>query len=977
VVNKEDVSDGSVKMGNGKIPARVVVVLLLFFSILPNPGLAKYSGGTGEPNDPYQIATADDLLALAEDTNDYNQCFILTDDIDLDPRTFTTAVIARDTNNSNYTFEGVAFTGVFDGAGHKIINLRINTNGAENDFLGLFGNIGNGEVKNLGVENVSITGAPFYPSNYLGGVVGYSNGTISNCFSAGNITGHSNAGGLGGLVGYNARIIIHCYSTVTVTSSSGSSSLGGLAGANTGTISNCFSTGDVNVIPGGLHIGGLVGRIYAGSIRNCYSTGAVRGINGVGGLVGLKSTGDINNCYFLDVAGPNNGYGTPLTDEQMKQQASFAGWDFVGETANGTEEIWRMCVDGVDYPFLWWQFTNRPDFTCPDGVDLADFAVLAEAWLSNPMDLNWNGRCEISQPPDNIINFLDLAVFGDIWSDSTDFASFVWEPACSYGGYLWTRGDAATGLRYWDGTTWGYGGKIANYYMPSYLYPLPGLGMIAQTFSGSVPKLEFSPDPMTTNFTDVTPVGFAGSVIARHRSLVDCGNVEGQRLLLWFEYGSSAYSDNVWYSHDGISWINLFGAPAASIKHFHGGVFCPSVGAKGRLYAFTGDSEQNSSILICDDVNDLITNPGIWYDRWYLGDRSTFVPDPNYVLGYGYRYRTEDMVDDGNYGYWIPEVSEINTVEMVKVHHATKAVTQIARYPDVIGPGWQGIYTSAGQVLFTTYSDSTGSGFTPEGDQYVHLYSVDDNDKVVELAKWQHEGYAPDSLPAVSRDAVLRWFFEWDGVIYLSGFLVGYTPGLNGGDFSIFYIRTHTLNILNDSPTKHQLPIGTSLRNGHFSVFDGPGDVNGWGEIGVEGAVITQTAEGVKIAVESGTPRLEQYRSDSAFLSSLKDRWVTLAVEVKVESGCDADFLPLFVAHVYDSNNGNVSLMFYFNLQNSAGTNPTYFADNQWRTIYRPFFVRRTATSVIIELYANFTNGKKGTVHFANARLLPGAILAE
>jgi hypothetical protein len=522
--------------------------------------------------------------------------------------------------------------------------------------------------------------------------------------------------------------------------------------------------------------------------------------------------------------------------------------------------------------------------------------------------------------------------------------------------------------------------------MARHLYPLPGLGMIAQTFSGSVPKLGFSPDPVTTNFTDVTPVGFAGNFIARRRSLVDCGNVEGQRLLLWFEYGSGAYNDNVWYSHDGISWTNLFGAPAAAIKHFHGGVFCPSVGEKGRLYAFTGDSEKNISILICDDVNDLITNPGIWYDRWYLGDRSNFNPDPNYVLGHSsYRYRTDDMVDDGNYGYWIPEASERGMVEMVKVHHATKAVTQIARYPDIIGPGWQGIYTSAGQVLFTTYSDTNGSGFTPEGDQYVHLYYVDDNDKVVEMAKWQHECYAPDSIPTADNDAALKWIFEWDGVVYLSGYKVGYTPGLNGGEFyEPYYIRTHAGNVWEgnsrpeyDPPLKYQLPIDTPLRNGDFSIFDGPNDVNGWGEVRADGAVITQTAKGVKIVVDSGTPRLDQYRSDSAFLSSLKDRWVTLAVDVKVESGCDADFVPAFVAYVTDSNNSTLGLIFNFYLNNSAGTNPTYFADDQWRTIYRPFYVRQTATSVTIQLYANYTNGKKGTVHFANARLLPGAILAE
>ena len=49
------------------------------------PAYAKYSGGTGEPNDPYQIATAADLIALGETPEDYDKHFILTADIDLDP----------------------------------------------------------------------------------------------------------------------------------------------------------------------------------------------------------------------------------------------------------------------------------------------------------------------------------------------------------------------------------------------------------------------------------------------------------------------------------------------------------------------------------------------------------------------------------------------------------------------------------------------------------------------------------------------------------------------------------------------------------------------------------------------------------------------------------------------------------------------------------------------------------------------------
>ncbi|MBP7051730.1 MAG: hypothetical protein KBE65_12000 [Phycisphaerae bacterium] len=53
--------------------------------------------------------------------------------------------------------------------------------------------------------------------------------------------------------------------------------------------------------------------------------------------------------HFLiesDGGGPDTGFGVPLTNTQMKKQASFAGWDF--------ENIWTIC-EGKDYPRLWWE----------------------------------------------------------------------------------------------------------------------------------------------------------------------------------------------------------------------------------------------------------------------------------------------------------------------------------------------------------------------------------------------------------------------------------------------------------------------------------------------------------------------------------------------------------------------------------------------------------------------------------------------
>ncbi|UCD00010.1 MAG: right-handed parallel beta-helix repeat-containing protein, partial [Phycisphaerales bacterium] len=93
----------------------------------PSSLYAKYSGGIGEPNDPYQIATAEDLIALGETPEDYDKHFILTADIDLDPnlpgrKVFDKAVIASTTSWE----ERIPFTGVFDGNSHSICHLTIN-----------------------------------------------------------------------------------------------------------------------------------------------------------------------------------------------------------------------------------------------------------------------------------------------------------------------------------------------------------------------------------------------------------------------------------------------------------------------------------------------------------------------------------------------------------------------------------------------------------------------------------------------------------------------------------------------------------------------------------------------------------------------------------------------------------------------------------------------------------------------------------
>jgi hypothetical protein len=149
------------------------------------PAQAKYSGGTGEPNDPYQIATAADLIALGETPQDYDKHFILTADIDLYPhlpgrKVFDKAVIAPRVGDDIINPLGTDFTGNFDGKGHTIKNLTIS--GGTGGFLGLFGQVwGGGRIHNVCLENADIKGAS--GSSCLGGLVGCNVGdTLSDCF---------------------------------------------------------------------------------------------------------------------------------------------------------------------------------------------------------------------------------------------------------------------------------------------------------------------------------------------------------------------------------------------------------------------------------------------------------------------------------------------------------------------------------------------------------------------------------------------------------------------------------------------------------------------------------------------------------------------------------------------------------------------------------------------------------------------------
>ncbi len=350
-----------------------------FFSFTMNAiAQRRYAGGTGEQGTPYQIATAADLMTLGDTPADYDKHFLLTADIDLDPnlpggKVFDRAVIAPDATNAagtEYSFDGLPFTGVFDGNSQVIRNLTI-TGGK---YLGLFGQVGAAAtVRNLGIVGANMSSS----GNRVGGLAGCNIGMVAHCHVTGAI--RSAGSDIGGLAGINHRgIVTQCYSTGIV---SGNSSVGGLVGYNiSGSINQCYNASDVD---GVRSVGGLLGynALFNSSIHQCYSTGAVHGSTYVGGLVGDNSTGGITHCYsagavsgdsyvgglvggcfagtrtsFWDVNTSGQaisvGGGTGLTTTEMKTASTFRVW-----TDCSGPPVWTI-DEGKDYPRLWWE--HRP-----------------------------------------------------------------------------------------------------------------------------------------------------------------------------------------------------------------------------------------------------------------------------------------------------------------------------------------------------------------------------------------------------------------------------------------------------------------------------------------------------------------------------------------------------------------------------------------------------------------------------------------
>lgn len=342
------------------------------------------SEGDGSAENPYQIDSIAELFWITQHTDAWDKNFVQTGNID-----------ATDTE-SLYGGQGMIpvgnattkFTGNFDGGDFTIDGLFINR--PDEDYAGIFGYAYNSDLSNIRLTNADITG-----QNWVGGIAGllsyYS--TITKSALSGNVTGTDKVGGMAGQANYGSSVQI-CTNTATIT---GENQVGGIAGDtwssvlvnrcyNTGTItgtgtdcggisgynhsnSNLFNSYNSGTVSGNNAAGGIAGNSSA-FIDKCYSTGVVSASTLSGGLLGTGFGTVFNSFWDTETSGQGSSYGgTGKTTAQMKNINTYTlvneldlwtAWDFVGESANGTEDIWD--IDGTHavnngYPFLSWQPT--------------------------------------------------------------------------------------------------------------------------------------------------------------------------------------------------------------------------------------------------------------------------------------------------------------------------------------------------------------------------------------------------------------------------------------------------------------------------------------------------------------------------------------------------------------------------------------------------------------------------------------------
>ena len=407
--------------------------------------IANVDGGNGKSFDhPILIANAEELAYFAQQVNaggreltvgngesiDRNSTtgtsgfsgyyFALSADIDLKGKNWMPI------GNGSTAY----FCAHFDGKGHKVKGLKVkieSKNTTTDVFAGLFGNVVNGTLQNLGVElaDDGIEAASTGNNVYAGGITGRIQGfdgaaTLRNCYVEGKgaikITGTGNgksasAGGIAGAAdaagtGTGSLTLTNCYATVNVeATASDKCRVGGIAGYAPG-LSYTYATGDVRAQGGTEQCAGGICGLSNGSSELSHNLALNKSVSGIGDnihRIASSYTSTVLN-YLSNYANPGvkvnyKAVSGSTSDSQDGGNTSLEDFESVLRNAPSNDNAWstawvfpednlpqlRMATDeGKDTPsFADWLAGFQTDYQASNYLDAFIWPDYAATSIAN------------------------------------------------------------------------------------------------------------------------------------------------------------------------------------------------------------------------------------------------------------------------------------------------------------------------------------------------------------------------------------------------------------------------------------------------------------------------------------------------------------------------------------------------------------------------------------------------------------------
>ena len=372
-------------------------------------GSADTSWYTSAPDaSAYHISTAEQLAGLAQlvnadpgTTNFAGKTFYLDNDIDLSGHEWISIGTVLGGDCPEYSF-----CGVFDGQGHVISNLYSHESyikGADESHNllrnALFGNVYNGEVKNLGVADAEIWIDPKDGSAAGKGILvdWMGKSKITNCWTSGSIySGTKIEKNIGGIVGVTVQgcTISGCYSTATLTGNFTNSegyytdpqylppdTIGGIVGARFDgnlTVTDCWFGGKIVVNSILAAVGGIVGYADTATVKNCMVVTKDIGRDSVTEevntcWVAYALGGTVENCYWPNDTKAYDPSPLAYVGGQSNEAQGTAVTDFT--SADVLAGLKKNAGAGVE----WVAGINHPTFVWDDNNISADYTAVDAA----------------------------------------------------------------------------------------------------------------------------------------------------------------------------------------------------------------------------------------------------------------------------------------------------------------------------------------------------------------------------------------------------------------------------------------------------------------------------------------------------------------------------------------------------------------------------------------------------------------------